>query len=144
MITKHANNKRLSISEFKKKYIIIFNNRNIKISRSNKLFNYKNLGFFFIIRIINNMIYKFKLSNEINIFFVFYSLFLNINNNNLLLKQIESSSSSIQINKSDTKNFVDKILDSKINERRKDFFTGEKKCFIYKFKWTGYSNDVFK
>ena len=69
----YANNKRLSISEFKENDIIIFDNKNIKIFRLNKSFDYKNLGFFFVIKIINNIIYKFKLLNEINIFFVFYS-----------------------------------------------------------------------
>ena len=60
-------------SEVQKKNMIIFDNRNIKISRLNKSFDYKNFEFFFMIKIINNITYKFKLLNEINIFLVFYS-----------------------------------------------------------------------
>ena len=72
LITKQINRRRLSISEFKKKDIIILNNRNIKIDRSNKSLDHKNFELFKIIKIINNIIYELKLSERINIFSIFY------------------------------------------------------------------------
>ena len=53
--------------------MIILDSRNIKIIQPNKFLNYKNLGSFRIIRVINNIVYELELSEEINIFFVFYS-----------------------------------------------------------------------
>ena len=41
--------------------IIMLNNRNIKTIKLNKLFNYKNLKFFKIIKTYNNLIYYLKL-----------------------------------------------------------------------------------
>ena len=51
---------------------MMLNNKNIKINRSSKFLNYKNLDFYKIIKVINNMIYKLKLSKRINFFFVFH------------------------------------------------------------------------
>ena len=53
--------------------IIILNSRNIKIIRLNKSLNYKNLELFRIIRVINNIVYELELSDEINIYSIFYS-----------------------------------------------------------------------
>ena len=50
----------------------MLDNKNIKITRLNKSFNYKNLELFKIIKIINNIIYELKLFNKINIYFIFY------------------------------------------------------------------------
>ena len=69
---KQINRYRLLIFQFKKRDIIMLNNKNIKINRSNKFLNYKNLGFYKIIKVIDNIIYKLKLSKKINIFFVFH------------------------------------------------------------------------
>ena len=67
------NRKRYLILEFKINNIIILNTRNIKITRLNKLLNYKNLNLFKVIRAINNSIYKLKLLLLIEeIFLVFY------------------------------------------------------------------------
>ena len=41
--------------------MIMLNNRNIKIIKSNKSLNYKNFDFFKIIKIYENSIYKLKL-----------------------------------------------------------------------------------
>ena len=41
--------------------MIMLNVKNIKINRLSKSLNYKNINFFQIIRIINNIIYELKL-----------------------------------------------------------------------------------
>ena len=51
----------------------MLNVKNIKINRSSKSLNHKNINPFQIIKVINNMIYELKLLEEINIFLVFYS-----------------------------------------------------------------------
>ena len=69
---KYINKWRLLAISFKVKDIIMLNARNIKIIRLNKLLDYKNIGLFKVIRVINNMIYELDLFNDINIFSVFY------------------------------------------------------------------------
>ena len=86
MIIKYTNRKRLSVSIFKKNNIVMLDSRNIKIIRSNKLLNYKNLGLFRVVRAINNRIYKLNLSKKMNIYSIFYLWLLHINNSNLLSK----------------------------------------------------------
>ena len=71
-MTKYANQKRLPASTFKVEDIIILDGRNIKIIRLNKLLDYKNLEPFRVSRAINNMVYKLKLPNNINVFSIFY------------------------------------------------------------------------
>ena len=52
----------------------MLNNRNIKTIKLNKLFNYKNLKFFKIIKTYNNLIYYLKLLISIKrLYLVFYS-----------------------------------------------------------------------
>ena len=53
--------------------MIMLNVKNIKINRSNKSLNYKNINSFRIIKVINNMTYKLNLSKEINTFSIFHS-----------------------------------------------------------------------
>ena len=50
----------------------MLNAKNIKINRSNKSLNYKNISFYKITKIINNIIYELNLIKEINIFSIFY------------------------------------------------------------------------
>ena len=50
----------------------MLNIKNIKMNRSSKSLNYKNINFYKITRIINNITYKLNLLKEINIFFIFY------------------------------------------------------------------------
>ena len=50
----------------------MLNSRNIKIIRLNKSLDYKNLKPFKVIKAINNIIYKLELSDEINIYLIFY------------------------------------------------------------------------
>ena len=43
----------------------MLNNKNIKINRSSKFLNYKNLNLYKIIKVINNITLKLKLSKKI-------------------------------------------------------------------------------
>ena len=64
--------------------MIILDNKNIKIKRLSKSLNYKNLKSYKVIKVINNIIYKLNLLNELNIYLIFYSWLLYLNNNDLL------------------------------------------------------------
>ena len=59
---KYVNAHRAFAFEFKINNIIMFDARYIKIMRFNKNFDYKNLNFFKIIRMIDNCVYELKLS----------------------------------------------------------------------------------
>ena len=50
----------------------MLNSRNIRITKSNKSLDYKNLELYKIVRVVNNIIYKLKLPNELNIYLVFH------------------------------------------------------------------------
>ena len=50
----------------------MLNVKNIKINRSSRSLNYKNISLYKITKVINNMIYKLNLSKKINIFFIFH------------------------------------------------------------------------
>ena len=49
----------------------MLNSKNIKIIQSSKSLNHKNLNFYKIIKVINNIIYKLKLSKN-KTFFLFF------------------------------------------------------------------------
>ena len=68
----YANRYRFLDLEFKKEDIIMLDSRNIKTTRLNKSLNYKNLDSFKIVRVINNITYKLKLSKDMNVFSIFY------------------------------------------------------------------------
>ena len=63
----------------------MLNDKNIKINRLSKSLNHKNINLYKIIKVINNIIYKLKLSKKINIFSIFHSWLLHLDNNDLLL-----------------------------------------------------------
>ena len=64
---------------------MILNIKNIKTTYLNKLLDYKNLGLYKIIRVINNRAYKLDLLALIRgIFLVFYLLLLYLNKSDLL------------------------------------------------------------
>jgi len=68
-----VNRNRRLVLEFKEGDLVILNYRNIKIIRPAKSLDYKNLGPFKVIRVINNLVYKLELFKSINsIFFIFY------------------------------------------------------------------------
>ena len=71
----------------------MLNVRFIHIMRFNKSLNHKNLKFFRIIEIINNLAYKLNLFELINkLFLMFYLWLLYLNEVNSLFNQINSNS----------------------------------------------------
>ena len=94
----------------------MLNIKNIKINRSSKSLNYKNIKSFNIIKVINNIIYELNLLKKMNIFSIF--LFF----------------SFINIDEKETNYFVNKIINSQIDEPKKNPITRRKKYLIYKFK----------
>ena len=133
-MTKYANQKRLPASTFKVEDIIILDGRNIKIIRLNKLLDYKNLEPFRVSRAINNMVYKLKLPNNINVFSIFYFWLLHLNNSDPLLRQTYLLPLLIYIDKEGSNHYVNEVINSRINERRIDPLTNKKDYLIYKFK----------
>ena len=89
IISEYINRKRLLALVFKINDIIILNSRNIRITRLSKLLDYKNLKPFRIIRVINNIICELELPKGMNIYSIFHSWLLYINNSDLLSEQIQ-------------------------------------------------------
>ena len=116
--------------------------KNIKIQRLNKLLDYKNLKPFEIVKVHNNIIYKLNLFNLINkLYPIFHFQLLYLINGNLLLKQVNAPPLLIIIN-SKTKigeYYIKKILNTKINKRKKNLLIKKKGCLIYKIKYLKYN-----
>ena len=90
----YANRNRHSISKFRVDNNVMLDKRFIDITRSSHSFDFKNLKFFKIIRIIKNYhIYELKFSKSmLEIHFVFQFWLLHINNSKLLREQIVNRS----------------------------------------------------
>ena len=114
----------------------MLNNRNIKTIKSNKLFDYKNLRSFKIIKTYDNLIYYLKLLTSIKrLYLVFYSWLFYLNNNNPLSKQRIISLLFINIDEKSEIWKIEKILEFKIDEKIKNSIINKKKCLIYKIKY---------
>ena len=79
-----ANRRRMPATAFKVGNIVMLDTRNIRIIRLIKSLDYKNMGPFKVIRVINNIVYELKLPEGMNVHPVFHSWLLYINNNNPL------------------------------------------------------------
>lgn len=90
----------------------MLNIKNIKRNWLSKFLNHKNINFFKILKIINNIIYELKLSKKINIFFIFYLWLLYLNSNDLLSNKIKSFFSFIKSDEKRINHFVNKIINS--------------------------------
>ena len=124
--------------------MVMLDCRNIKTTRLNKSLDYKNLRPFKVAYIINNMAYKLELLKGLDIFPVFHLQLLHLDNSDLLPSQTEAPPPPIQVDDEGGEYFVDKVLDSQIDKRRKDPATGKKGYLIYKFRWTGHESDIPK
>ena len=121
--------------------MIMLNAKNIKTNRPSKSLNHKNINPFRITKTINNMTYELKLSKGMNIFFIFHSWLLHLDNNDSLLNQIKPPPFFTNIDEKKINHFVNKIINFQINKRRKDSITREKDYLIYKFKWIEHIDD---
>ena len=115
--------------------MIIFDFKNLKIARSNKSLDYKNLKFFKIIRVINNNVYELKLSNNIqNIYSIFHFWLLHLINVNFFSSQKEKRFNLVSINIEKTLFFIEEIFDVKMNKKKVDSKTDRKNNSISKKK----------
>ena len=107
------------------------------ITRFNKTFDYKNLNFFSIKRVIDNCVYELKLSKVMkNIHSMFHFWLLHVNDDTSREEQRDSKSNYIFIDVQKNAWQIDKILNFKINRRRKNFITKKREsCFKYKIRW---------
>ena len=136
------NRTRHSTSKFRIDDMMMLNSKHIKIIKFNNFLNYKNFDFFKIIRAINNTTYELKLFDSIkNIFSIFHSWFLYLNNNVSLNEQIQKLSKFINIIKKNEW-FVDEIVNFKIKNRRNNFVTYEKNCLQYRIKFVDDKNEI--
>ena len=143
IIKKKIDRHRLSASEFKIEDMIILNKRNIKIIRFNKFLNHKNFDSFRIIKVFNNFVYELNLSFIINnIYFIFHSWLLHLNNNDSLSNQIISSFLSINIDEKSEIFDVLKIVNFKIDKRRLNPVIEKKECLMYKIKYNTIKNSL--
>lgn len=121
--------------------MVILDAWNIWTSLRNKLLDYKNLGLFKIIRVINNLAYKLKLPLSINtIFLVFYPWFFYLDKSDPLPRQIILPPTLIWFDENISlgKYVAKKIFNLRINKRRKDLINRKKECLIYKIKFIGW------
>ena len=105
-------------------------------TRFNKSLNYKNLDSFRVKRVIDNCVYKLKLSNAMqDIYSVFHSWLLHIDDNVSLQSQRESNAQFAFIDKKREVWYIDEILDFKIDKRRKNSIIEKlEECLKYKIK----------
>ena len=120
----------------------MLDSRFITTINPNKSLDFKNLGPYKIIRVINNMIYELDLPDSIGKTFpIFYPWLLYLDNNNRLLDQEEIEQPPIKIYDDGTGDFeVKEIINLKIKKGRKDRTTGKKNYLIYRIIYSGYSN----
>ncbi len=120
----------------------MLDSRFITTINPNKSLDFKNLGPYKIIRVINNMIYELDLPDSIGKTFpIFYPWLLYLDNNNRLLDQEEIEQPPIKIYDDGTGDFeVKEIINLKIKKSRKDRATGKKDYLIYRIIYSGYSN----
>ncbi len=142
IMTDQANRHRLPAPAFKEGDMVMLDSRNINTARPSKSLDHKNLGPFKIVRAINNMAYELDLPDGMQIFPVFHPWLLHLDNSNPLPGQIELPPPPVHTDEEGSEHFVDEVIDSHIDKRKKDPMTQEKGLLEYKFKWTGHKNDV--
>ena len=135
MQKKYANRIKHSVSKLKMNDMIILNARFQKTTKLNKNLDYKNLKSFKIVKIVDNMIYELKFFEIMqNIFLMFHSWFLHLNDETFLKNQNDFDFESLKMKK----NFVyylNEIIDFRINRKFNDSNTNTRNFLKYKIKW---------
>ena len=143
---KQVNARRHSAIELKIENKVMLNRRFIETMRFNKSLNWKNLEPYSIKKVINNIAYQLDLSESMNeIYSVFHSWLLHLNESNPLLEQHDSDFESIVIaHEFEWK--IEKILDFKLYKKKLNSITREKKLLQYRIKFTEWNtyNQTFK
>ena len=126
---KQTNRNKYSTSKFRVENKVMLNAKYIKTMRSNNSLNHKNLDLYKITRAINNIVYELDLLEIMsNLFNVFHSWLLHLNDEKSFQNQMKKTSSRIEINE-DIKWSIQKIIDSRINDRMNDSRTNIKECY---------------
>ena len=140
MMAEYANRRRLPAPAFREGDMVMLDSRNIKTTRPNKSLDHKNLGPFRVTKAINNMAYELDLPDGMNIYPVFHPWLLHLDNSDPLPGQVQLPPPPTQVDEEGSEHYVDEVVDSRIDGRRTDPYTGQKGCLVYKFKWTGHSD----
>ena len=137
------NRHRLPAPEFRVGDKVMLDSRNIKTTRPSKSLDLKNLGPYKIVRAINNMAYELELPKSMSgIFPVFHPWLLHLDNSEPLPGQRIEPPPPVHIDESGEDYDAEEILDSRIDKRKNDPYTGSKGCLMYKIKYTGYDVDA--
>ena len=137
-----ANKKRQSTFEFRVRDSVMLNVKYQATIRFSKNLNYKNLNSFIVKRVVDNCVYELNLSQAMkNIFFVFHFWLLHVDDSISLQDQQKSTVQFVFIDDKDDVWYVEQILNSKMNKRRKNSVTEETEdCLKYKIKWINNEN----
>ena len=136
-----ANRRKQSTTKFRVDDKIMLNFKFLKTLKSNNELNYKNLNSFTINRMINNNAYQLNLSKSMSdVFSIFHSWLLHLNNSNFMSKQKNDESNSIVRNVNENEYSMNEILNFKIDRRKNDSATSQRSCLQYQIKWTNYVN----
>ena len=113
---------------------VMLDARYIKTIRPSVSLDHKNLGPYEVIRVIdNNSACELKLPDSIKgVYPVFYIWLLHLDRSNLLPRQVIDPPPPIEVNDEGEEHEVLEVINSKINNRRKDPLTNKKGCLIYK------------
>ena len=125
---------------------IMLNFRFITTMRLNKFLNHKNLEFYIINKIINNVVYQLNLFESMkSIFSVFHSWLLYLNTSNLLFKQHQLNFSSIIIKK-ESEWKLKKRIDFKLNYKKRNSVINKKEKLQYRVRYKDWNiwNQSFK
>ena len=138
---KQINRDRHSTSKFRVNDTSMLNVRFQKITRFNASLNYKKLRFFKIAKIYHkNNIYKLNLLAIMkDIFLVFHSWLLHLDDDVFLKKQHQANLELIIIDYEFVYE-IEKIIDSRMNNKRNDLVIDRKKCLQYRIRWANYAN----
>ena len=135
MQEKYANRNKYFVSELKMNDMIMLNTRFQKTTRFNKNLNYKNLKFFRIVRIVDNLIYELKFFEIMqNIFSMFRSWFLHLDDEMFLKNQNDFYSESLKMNENSVY-YLNEITNFRINRKFNDSITRTRDFLKYKIKW---------
>ena len=135
MQEEYANRTRHSVSELKMNDMIMLNARFQKTTRFNKNLDYKNLKSFKIVKVVDNMIYELKFLEVMqDIFSVFHSWFLHLNDETFLKNQNDFDFESLKMNE-DSVYYLNEIIDFRINRKFNDSATRTRDLLKYKIKW---------
>ena len=117
----YVNNHRSFASKLKIDDKVFLDICNLNIARSSRSLNHKNVDFYEIVRVINNVVYELKLLDVMkNIWSIFHLWLLHLNKSNFLSDQRRESSSAVKIILDFIIHYVKEIMKSRWNTNKKN------------------------